>query len=192
MGIRKHAVSGALMTAFLVAAAPAYAVVTPTVVAGTTTGGPTYNRTLAGNPPTTKSAVGTNVNYSVVQFGVGSQGTYTLTQITTYDSFLSLYSGSFDAANPLTNILEASDDGAGTNLGGLISRNLVSGTNYFAVLSSFSNGVSGQYSLSISGPGAVTIGAVPEPAMWAMMLVGFGMISGAARYRRRSVKVSLA
>ena len=34
--------------------------------------------------------------------------------------------------------------------------------------------------------------AVPEPATWAMMLVGFGMIGGTARYRRRSVKASLA
>ncbi len=28
--------------------------------------------------------------------------------------------------------------------------------------------------------------AVPEPATWAMMMVGFGMVAGAARYRRRS------
>ncbi len=34
--------------------------------------------------------------------------------------------------------------------------------------------------------------AVPEPATWAMMLVGFGMVAGAARYRRRSTKLSLA
>lgn len=34
--------------------------------------------------------------------------------------------------------------------------------------------------------------AVPEPATWAMMLVGFGMVGGASRFRRRSVKVSLA
>lgn len=35
------------------------------------------------------------------------------------------------------------------------------------------------------------VAAVPEPATWAMMLVGFGMIGGAARHRRRNVKVSL-
>ncbi|GGB40787.1 hypothetical protein GCM10011380_32820 [Sphingomonas metalli] len=29
--------------------------------------------------------------------------------------------------------------------------------------------------------------AVPEPATWALMFVGFGMVAGAARYRRRSV-----
>lgn len=35
-------------------------------------------------------------------------------------------------------------------------------------------------------------GAVPEPATWAMMLVGFGLIGGGARYRRRAVKIAYA
>ncbi len=34
-----------------------------------------------------------------------------------------------------------------------------------------------------------TAGAVPEPATWAMMMVGFGMIAAAARYRRRRTTV---
>lgn len=34
--------------------------------------------------------------------------------------------------------------------------------------------------------------AVPEPATWAMLLVGFGIIGAASRYRRRSTKVALA
>jgi len=39
------------------------------------------------------------------------------------------------------------------------------------------------------------VAAVPEPATWAMMLVGFGMIGATARYRRRrtvSTRVSYA
>lgn len=41
---------------------------------------------------------------------------------------------------------------------------------------------------SVFGPviGAVSIAAVPEPASWAMMIAGFGMVGGALRGRRRS------
>jgi hypothetical protein len=34
--------------------------------------------------------------------------------------------------------------------------------------------------------------AVPEPATWAMMLVGFGMMGASMRYRRRSTKAAYA
>ncbi|MFM9978840.1 MAG: PEPxxWA-CTERM sorting domain-containing protein [Sphingomonadaceae bacterium] len=37
-----------------------------------------------------------------------------------------------------------------------------------------------------------TPGAVPEPATWAMMLAGFGLVGGAMRARRRSTSVSFA
>lgn len=35
-------------------------------------------------------------------------------------------------------------------------------------------------------------GAVPEPATWAMMMLGLGMVGGAMRRRRRTMAVSLA
>lgn len=35
----------------------------------------------------------------------------------------------------------------------------------------------------------VAVAAVPEPATWAMMLIGFGMVAGAARYRRRATNI---
>ncbi|GGB22809.1 hypothetical protein GCM10011380_10590 [Sphingomonas metalli] len=85
--------------------------------------------------------------------------------------------------------------------GGYVSNTLTSGTSTFANSTLASLGLN---------PGLVTVGfnsglnadvftitvvgapTVPEPATWAMLLVGFGMVGGAARYRRRSVKVSLA
>lgn len=39
------------------------------------------------------------------------------------------------------------------------------------------------------GPGA---GAVPEPASWAMMIAGFGLVGGSMRYRRGNRTVSFA
>lgn len=37
-----------------------------------------------------------------------------------------------------------------------------------------------------------SVAAVPEPATWSMMLIGFGMIGTAVRYRRRSTKTVYA
>ncbi len=37
-----------------------------------------------------------------------------------------------------------------------------------------------------------TVTAVPEPATWGMMLLGFGMVAGAVRYRSRRAKVVYA
>ena len=41
------------------------------------------------------------------------------------------------------------------------------------------------------GPAAVSFSAaaVPEPATWAMMLVGFALVAGASRYRRRATSI---
>ncbi len=36
------------------------------------------------------------------------------------------------------------------------------------------------------------VSAVPEPAAWALMIVGFGIVGGALRYRRRSTSVAFA
>lgn len=55
--------------------------------------------------------------------------------------------------------------------------------------------VNGNGTISAFGPATsspASVGAVPEPTTWVMMLVGFGIVSGAARYRRRSSKVSFA
>ncbi len=37
-----------------------------------------------------------------------------------------------------------------------------------------------------------SVTAVPEPATWAMLFVGFGMVGATARYRRRSTKLAIA
>lgn len=50
------------------------------------------------------------------------------------------------------------------------------------------SGPTNQFSLSISETAAV----VPEPATWATMMIGFGLVGGVARYRRRSVRARLA
>lgn len=38
----------------------------------------------------------------------------------------------------------------------------------------------------------VAVAAIPEPSTWALMLVGFGLVGAATRYRRRSVAARFA
>ncbi|MFS0736897.1 PEPxxWA-CTERM sorting domain-containing protein [Sphingomonas sp. 1P06PA] len=170
------------------------AVAATLVVSGDTTGEPTYNRPVT---TTALSGVGTDVNYEATGFSVDTSGSYSLeitaTGFPDGDSYLSLYSGSFDASDPLTNLI-AVDDDSGTDLLSLINFTLTAGTSYIAVVTSFDNGVFGTYDLTISGPGAITLAggpAVPEPAAWALMIGGFGMVGGAMR-RRQTVKVTYA
>lgn len=81
-----------------------------------------------------------------------------------------------------------------------ISGSSLAGTSLFANTTVAALGLQGGTYVFRSARDSVTINidvtapipAVPEPATWAMMLIGFGMLAGAARYHRRSVKVSLA
>ncbi|WEK43996.1 MAG: PEPxxWA-CTERM sorting domain-containing protein [Candidatus Sphingomonas colombiensis] len=57
--------------------------------------------------------------------------------------------------------------------------------------SQFTGKVDGNVYYNLSG--SLSVGGVPEPATWGMMILGFGMAAGALRYRRRSAtKVSFA
>ena len=44
----------------------------------------------------------------------------------------------------------------------------------------------------VVGTFAAPAGAVPEPGTWAMMLLGFGLVGGAMRYRSRRMSVATA
>ncbi|MDB5453794.1 MAG: hypothetical protein JWO33_2372, partial [Caulobacteraceae bacterium] len=49
-------------------------------------------------------------------------------------------------------------------------------------------GVTSEYFDNVS----LDVAAVPEPATWAMMIAGFGMIGGAMRHRRRTPAATFA
>jgi hypothetical protein len=164
-------------------------------IGATTLASPTYNRPLAGTPPVSLSAVGTAVHYQTVAFTVGTTGSYTFLMSALvpagWDTFLSLYSNSFNPALSLTNILVSNDDNPTIGLSGF-TINLTAGTSYFAVATGFGNNDVGTYNLAITGPGTVNFPAaagVPEPATWAMMLLGFGGVGFAMRRRSVTTRV---
>ena len=179
-----------LITAFLVTVATAMPAQASTeVYTGSTTGQPTYHRTLAGSPPSSLSAVGTDVNYQAFNFMVTNNGTYNFGLDSSFDNFLAIYLGSFDPTAPLSNILVADDDSNGLNA--TISTSLLAGTSYFAIVTGFSNTDSGAFTLTANSREGSTFLAstgdgVPEPATWAMMLLGFGAVGFAMRRQRPS------
>jgi len=60
----------------------------------------------------------------------------------------------------------------------------------FATLVDVGSGLGAELPFVING--TANVGAVPEPATWAMMIGGFGAIGGSLRARRRKVSVSFA
>lgn len=183
----KHLFAPALLGAVLFSSAAFADVV---VVNGDTTGGPTWNRTLAGEPPTLLSLVGTDVAYEVTPFTVSLDGSYSFTSVAGYDNFLHLYQGAFDPTNQFAGVLIANDDFPDIGISGFDFA-LQSGVSYFAVASGFENSDFGAYTLTISGPGDITLGGgggvVPEPQSWVMLIAGFGLVGAAARRRRNAV-----
>jgi len=139
---------------------------------------PTFNRTLAGSPPPGLSSTGTNVFYSPISFTVDFLDTFTMATSNPVltggsdDTFLGLYSGSFNPASPLTNVLQADDD-SGPGYLSQIVRNLNPGVNYILVATTFANGVTGTFDVTISAPeGTPTVEAIPEPASLAFVAAG--------------------
>ena len=162
------------------------------VYVGDTTGSPVYHRVIAnGNSaPVNLSGVGTNVAYDALTFSVSANGNYSFDLSSSFDNFLTLYLGSFDPSSPLNNALIADDD-AGAGFNAAFTQALLTGTTYVAVASAYANNSAGPYTLTISGPGQsslVAAGAVPEPATWMMLLLGFGGIGMALR---RAPKVAV-
>jgi len=162
---------------------------------GTTSGAPTYNR--ATEDGSDLSFVGTDVPFHVQSFSVAGDGLYSFSLLaddpSSFDTFAHLYIGSFNPSDALANFLAGNDDSVsgspelGSSLTGI---SLFAGANYFFVISGFLNTDFGDFSASIEGPAAITLGAqaapVPDQAS-TLLLAGISFVA-VAFLRRRLAK----
>lgn len=125
-------------------------------ISGTlTAASPVFNRPITGAPPTVLSGTGTSVYYSIITVNVTTAGSYTFSGSSAYDNYGILYNSSgFIPASPLTNAIEANDDVVGLNFA--ITETLAIGT-YTLVFTTFSNGDTGPFSVTTTGPAAVAL-----------------------------------
>jgi PEP-CTERM motif len=137
-----------------------------------------------------------------LQASANGDGTYTATSgtITSFGSVTDNGSGVLvaDAAAPAPSLSPSGffiyDDQLLPGQNPLITNNGLEFAVGGAEINIFSNGAGpGTYQLynnngnNVLGDFALTAGAVPEPANWALMLVGFGSMGVAMRSRRRTV-----
>ncbi len=132
----------------------------------------TYSGTLAVTDPTFNRPLedgsglsGTTTYFNFQAFYVDTSGLYTMTMTsgtfapgTADDGFFVLYIDSMDASTPLLNFFNADDAGGAGNLPQLVEY-LDAGVTYLLVSTTFDPLAVGSYSVQITGPGNITLGA---------------------------------
>ncbi|MCY7290728.1 MAG: M36 family metallopeptidase [Ferruginibacter sp.] len=125
---------------------------------GTIVVGPTYNRGTGTTTyvAATAGGVGSSVYFKTISFVAPSTAAVTftitaasLTPGTADDSYMAIYQTAFNSASPATNFLRADDD-AGAGALSLFTQNLTAGVTYVIVVSTYTNNVTGTFSLQTS------------------------------------------
>ncbi|HEY4183670.1 MAG TPA: MYXO-CTERM sorting domain-containing protein [Polyangia bacterium] len=131
---------------------------------------PTFNRPYLGAAPpndiylgnvTTFVASSTAFKYSVQPISVTTTGSYDIEVVSGDfdDTVLYIYSGSFNPASPLTNLVVANDDQDLTYLSKIAGWTFTAGVNYFLVVTSYDPSSTGAVNFQGSGPSSLTVAA---------------------------------
>jgi hypothetical protein len=183
MNVIKSLLRSAIATAALCASITAHAGVM--LLAGElTTTDPTFNRPLS---LSALSGVGTNVHYDVHGFRVDMLTTYTLEMDAATlsdaqnDGYFNLYANSFNPLAPLSNQIYRDDDSGLGSFPRILNAILTPGIDYFLVVSTFNNGVTGLYEASIRSvlgqASPLDSNNVPVPGSAVLVLLGLAAIA---------------
>ncbi len=101
------------------------------------------------------SNTGSQYSYQAVEVVVYTTGMYTLTSNSSFNAYGYLYDGSFNPLYPSQSLI-MSDDGSGGGNGQFqISRSLQSGRTYILVVTTYSAGITGSFTIKAGGPSSV-------------------------------------
>lgn len=117
---------------------------------------------------------GNAVPYDTLSFQVGAAGTWQFLALADFDSAIFLYADGFDAGAPTRNLIAHNNDLLSPDTSGFVSF-LVPLVKYTVVLTGLHDGEFGKYNLTIGGPGAISVSAVPEPSTWLMLAFGLAI-----------------
>ncbi len=174
--------------------------VAATVLAGAAVAVPATAATLIGDTVTTTLAVG-SVTYASQSdvVGAGDEGNLFGNQFYDYGATTftirstSAFSGGVDSTNNIVALTLSSLDFGTPITNVTFTTSLTGVTRTFTANSVTFNWVNQPIPASTYLSAAfVTASAVPEPATWGMMIVGFGMIGAASRSRKVKTTVSFA
>ena len=161
----------------------------------------TYSGTLAGSPvyhrpsytnPFTPAFNCNNCGFQSQAVSVSQSGSYNflVTSSSFSDHVGQLYSNNFNPTNPMTNF-NGPLSYATYLTGNSKTLSLIAGIQYYWVTATdfgFARacGAGCNFTTRISGPGMIAAN-VPEPATWAMLIVGFGLVGAVARRRKGAI-----
>lgn len=154
---------------------------------GDNTNSPVFNRTTE-----TGALSFQNPHFDAYLFTVDLGGAYNFAMVagdpSLFDTYIHLYQGNFNPADPEANFLRANDDGpGGANAGSALGNvALTAGTPYYLVADGFSVLDYGAYTATIQGPGNITAALVPEPS--SVLLTALAAVFGGWRLRRRRAR----
>ncbi len=126
-----------------------------------TSNSPSYKRGTGNNTTvyTAATSAGTNVYYQAFTFVAPSSGNVTfeiveaaLTGTYPYDTYITLYQNSFNAASPATNFLRGDDDSGPLQYSSKLTHSLVQGITYVMVVTTYTNTRTGTFKLQSSIP----------------------------------------